>query len=220
MSRVAFSQPHLLFTIATVLCTAGCGDDTSDPLSSKERQLKGEWILPLAEVDQDDLQFSYRFDSGGAVRNRIGGAFLKSLRELDEAADVDLGELSNVDGGYVNWLGNWSVSADSLQLNFSSLTIELFGEVPIVGRVTIPVYQQDFDASEAPALLFTCELMTDQLTLRGESLTAGIPLDPDVPGSPTPELSPLGTAAITLVGDFLIDFIRQESLDEFLFARK
>lgn len=64
---------------------------------------------------------------------------------MDELGEVDFGELENVDGGNVKWTGEWKEigAGDSLEVVFETITVELFGRLPIIGKVTIPVYLAD-----------------------------------------------------------------------------
>ncbi len=89
------------------------------------------------DVGEGDLEFSYTFQADGSVRNRIGGAFLAELRNIDAVRQaLDDGLLADdnlLDGGNVNWVGTWSLAGDSLTVNYDLLIVEVFGRVPILG---------------------------------------------------------------------------------------
>ena len=74
-----------VFPLACALISlAACSDDTEDPVRSKAQMLYGTWDLQAAQdVGEGDLEFSYTFQANGSVRNRIGGAFLAELRNID-----------------------------------------------------------------------------------------------------------------------------------------
>ena len=60
------------------------------PPFSKARELVGTWRLNFG----DAAEFSYSFRSDGRFENRVGGAFLSALRQLDELGDLDLGDFA------------------------------------------------------------------------------------------------------------------------------
>jgi hypothetical protein len=156
----------------------GCSDDTGeDLLRSKEQMLVGTWDLEAAEeIREGDLEFSYTFAADGTVRNRIGGAFLAELRDIEAVREAVEGEpladLSRLDGGNINWVGSWSLTGDSLTVLHDLLIVEVFGDVPILGKVTLPVFNEELAPEAQRVLQLTCQMEGDLLTLRGESLTA------------------------------------------------
>jgi hypothetical protein len=185
------------FVVASLALIAGCSDDTSDPLSPKQRDVIGSWQLDIAEVDEDLLEVSYRFDRDGGALNQVSGEFLKQLRGMDELGEVDFGELENVDGGNVKWTGEWKEigAGDSLEVVFETITVELFGRLPIIGKVTIPVYLADL-ADDVVTMRFGCAVTAGELTLSGRSVAEAISLD----GISENETAALGGPAQAAVG--------------------
>ena len=207
----------LMSAFIAALLHGSCSDD-DEPLSSKEQNLEGTWRLELADVDADEFEFSYSFRRGGTFSNRMGGSFLERLQELNEieGIEIDTGQLDVIEGGFVDMRGTWSVVGDSLEISFSSLEVEVFGNVPIVGRITVPVHQQDLPPGSENRLNFTCSIDGDRLRLKGESLTLGVGL-----GEAGAEagLDSLATEALGLVNEFAQEQIRTSGRDEVLFLR-
>jgi len=204
-----------------VALLSGCLDDESNPLSAREEQLVGLWRLDVpAEIDPEDFEFTYEFKRDKSAVNRIGGAFLKKLQEQPELAEVDFGELENVDGGTVELRGSWSLAGDRLDVIFETLDVVLFGRVPVLGRLSVPVYYAELPAGGDYEVAYTYRVDGDVLTLKGESLTVGVPLDEAAEGGlPDGELGPAGAAAIETMADFLVRVVRQEELDQATFTR-
>jgi len=150
-----------------------CSEDTGDsPVRSKEQMLAGTWDLQAAqEVPAGEFEFSYKFVEDGSVRQRIGGAFLSELRDIEEVRDAlegePLADLSQLDGGNVNWVGSWMLAGDSLTVTYDLLIVEVFGDVPILGKVTVPVFHEELAPAAQRTLAFTCQIDGDVLTLRG-----------------------------------------------------
>jgi hypothetical protein len=212
-----------VFPLACALISlAACSDDTEDPVRSKAQMLYGTWDLQAAQdVGEGDLEFSYTFQADGSVRNRIGGAFLAELRNIDAVRQaLDDGPLADdnlLDGGNVNWVGTWSLAGDSLTVNYDLLIVEVFGRVPILGKVTVPVFDETLDPAAQTSLGFTCQLEGDVLTLRGESLTAGV----DVAGGGGPVgLEGPGSQAVDLAVQFLGEQIVDQGLDAQTFQHR
>lgn len=202
--------------ILALFLIAGCGDDETSPLSSKERQLIGSWRLDIQTVDDEDFEFTYSFAQDKSVVNKMGGAFLKRLQEIEE---IDIGELKGVDGGFINLRGQWTLEGDTLKITFETLEVALFGSV-LGMRISVPVHQLELPADEEYRLSYTCAITADELTLRGRSLTVGVPLDQTAKAElPEEDLGPIGKMGLELVSDFLVDVIRQEHLDEAAFIR-
>lgn len=198
----------------------GCLDDDANPLSAREEQLIGLWRLDIAAVDDDDFEFSYEFERNKRVTHRIGGAFLEALRDRPELADVNFGELSNLDGGTVRLRGEWALAADTLDVVFDSIDVSVFGPVPFVGRRSLPVYSADLPEDGDYEITYACGITDTELTLAGESLTVGVPLDQAAEEQLPPEgLGPVGTEAIRMVGEFLLQIIRQEDLNQVTLTR-
>ena len=206
--------------LGAVLLT-GCLEDESNPLSAQEEQLVGLWRLDIpAEIDAEDLAFTYEFKRDKSAVNRIGGAFLKKLQEQPELADVDFGELENVDGGTVELRGRWALAGDRLEVVFETIDVVLFGRVPVLGRLSVPVYFAELPAEQDYEVVYTYQIDGDQLLLKGQSLTVGVPLDEGAEGGlPAGELDPAGAEAIEIMADFLLQTVRQEDLDQVTFTR-
>ena len=117
--------------LAGAVALVGCLSDSAEeaPLSSKSQGLLGDWRLALADVEQEEFAFSYSFARGGTFTNRIGGAFLKRIEELNEieGIDIDTGRIDALDGGFLIFSGTWSEDGESLDLVFDTLEIEVFG---------------------------------------------------------------------------------------------
>ncbi len=206
----------ILTAILTLFLIAGCGGDETDPLSSKEEQLIGSWRLDVQAVDDEDFEFTYSFARDKSVVNKMGGAFLKRLQEIE---GIDIGRLKGVDGGTVNLRGQWTVEGDTLEIVFETLDVALFGSVLGV-RISVPVHQLQLPLDEEYRLGYTCSIAGDELILRGRSLTVGVPLDQAVEAElPEEDLGPIGKMGLELASDFLVDVIGQEHLDEAAFIR-
>lgn len=200
-----------------VALLAACGGD--DPVRAKEPPLVGTWDLRAAQ-QVDGLEFAYTFAADGSVRNRVGGPFLAVLRDdplVQQAlqgeplADVDL-----IDGGNLNWYGTWRVAGDSLTIACDRLGVEVFGRLPVVGTVTLPVHEQRLQPEAATQLGFTWERVGDELTLRGQALTVGV--GPD--GSAPADLRGPAVDAVAATAGFLADRLRDQGLDTHVFQRR
>ena len=200
-----------------------CSDDTSNPAATKEQRLIGKWDL-RAVKDLDEVEFSYTFNRDGIAINTVGGEFLTALRnieELDEDVVAELEKLQGIDGGDLEWRGTWTARGDSLDIRFDSVAISLFGRIPLIGKISVPVYSQELEESEIVELGFRCTVLTPtELTLQGRSLTAGV--TPDIGAvdpAHTQALGSVGEEGVRLVGERLLSLIRDNSLDEFEFTR-
>ena len=206
----------ILTAMLTLFLIAGCGDDETNPLSSKEEQLIGSWRLDIEGVDDEDFGFTYSFARDKSVVNKMGGAFLKRLQEIE---GIDIGRLKGVDGGTVNLRGRWAMEDDTLEVVFETLDVALFGSVLGV-QISVPVHQLQLPSDKDYRLSYTCSITGDELILRGKSLTVGVPLDQAVEAEvPEEDLGPIGKMGLELASDFLLDVIRQEHLDEAAFIR-
>jgi len=179
--------PHRLLTLgvlaagclAMVGLTACSENSDGDVVRSKQQMLAGTWDLQAAqEVTAGEFEFSYKFVEDGSVRQRIGGAFLAELRDIEEVRDAledePLADLSRLDGGNVNWVGSWTLAGDSLTVTYDLLIVDVFGDVPILGKVTVPVFHEELPPTAQRTLGFTCQIEGDLLSLRGESFAADI----------------------------------------------
>jgi hypothetical protein len=206
----------ILTAILTLLLIAGCGDDETNPLSSKEEQLIGSWRLDIEAVDDEDFGFTYSFARDKSVVNKMGGAFLKRLQEIE---GIDIGRLKGVDGGTVNLRGRWTMEDDTLEVVFETLDVALFGSVLGV-QISVPVHQLQLPPDEEYRLSYTCSITGDELIVRGRSLTVGVPLGQAVEAELSEvDLGRIGKLGLELASDFLVDVIRQEHLDEAAFIR-
>ena len=207
----------LLLSAALLL---GCSDEEINPLSAREEQLVGLWRLDLAAVDDEDFEFTYEFERDKGVTNRVGGEFLKTLRERPELAEVDFKELENVDGGTVQLRGRWNLVGDTLDVVFESLDVTVFGSVPVLGRLSVPVYFANLPEDRDYEITYTCEITDDELTLEGQALTVGVPLD-QAAESQLPAEGPgvVGMEAIRMMADFLLQVVRQENLNQATFSK-
>ncbi len=204
------------FSIAisfAMLMMMGCGDDEPTGkvlLSSKEQGLEGDWRLALADVDPEEFEFSYSFGRDFSFSNRVGGAFLKRIEELNEIAgiEIDTGRLDAIDGGFLVFRGAWSVDGDSLDLDLKTLEIEVFGTVPIIGRISVPVHEEELMGPYR--IGYRCRIDGERLTLNGESLTLGSGLDETTAG-----LDPLAVEVLRLVSDFALEQLSARDEDEF-----
>ena len=207
----------------TLGLVVACSDDTPNPAAAKEQRLIGKWDL-RAVKDLDDVEFSYTFSRDGTAINTVGGEILTALRnmeELDEDVVAELDKLQGIDGGDLEWRGTWTTRGDSLDIRFDSVAISLFGRIPVIGKLSVPVYSQELEESEVVELGFRCAVLTEtELTLQGRSLTAGV--TPDVGAvdpAHTQALGNVGEEGVRLVGERLLSLIRDNDLDEFEFTR-
>ncbi len=210
-------------TVALLLAVA-CSEDDPNPATTKEQRLVDQWDLRAVEdLGEEDLEFSYTFAGDGRAINTMGGEFLTALRdidELDEEIVAELEKLQGIDGGDLEWRGTWTSLGDSLDIRFDSLTISLFGRIPVLGKISVPVYSQALEEAEIVELGFRCGLTESELTLRGRSLTAGVtPNLGDVDQQHTDALGPVGEEAVRLAGDRLLSLVRDNDLAEFVFIR-
>jgi len=213
------SKVFLWVALVAALSSAGCsnsGDET--PLSSKEQSLLGSWRLELANVAAEEFEFTYAFRRNGSFSNKIGGAFLQRIEELNEidGIDIDTSNLDAIDGGFVEFNGTWSADGDSLDLSFETLQIEVFGTVPIVGRLAVPVHQESLTGSGENQIFYSCRFASEQLLLNGESLTLGIGLNETAQAV---DLEPLAVETLGLVSGFVLDQISARDEDEFAMIR-
>lgn len=210
---------------AIALVFAGaCSEDDPNPATTKEQRLIGQWNLRVVEdLGEEDLEFSYTFSRDGTAVNTVGGEFLTALRdleEIDEEIVAELEKLQGIDGGDLEWRGTWTSLGDSLDIRFDAVTISLFGRIPVLGKVSVPVYSQELDDAEIVELGFRCSLTESELTLQGRSLTAGVTPDLGVVDQEhTEALGSVGEAAVRLAGDRLLALVRDNGLDEFVFTR-
>ena len=197
------------------------GDFGGEPLFPKALTLVGRWDLEL--VADQEFEFSYFFDSDGDFTNRISGAFLSALKDLDQLEDLDLGQLDNFDGGTMILSGTWSPGADSLHLDFDAVAIELFGNLPFIGKVDVEILEEELGDGAAFDLSFGCALDDHQLRLRGPALTLGVPLaveeaagaaDAEYPG-----LSGIGVAGLEQLGAVVGALLRERNVDEVVLVR-
>ncbi len=103
-----------VFSLACALISlAACSDDTEDPVRSKAQMLYGTWDLQAAQdVGEGDLEFSYTFQADGSVRNRIGGAFLAELRNIDAVRQaLDDGRWRTTTSSTVIMSTGWALGA-------------------------------------------------------------------------------------------------------------
>ena len=197
------------------------GDFGDTPLFPKALELIGTWQLEVA--DTDGFEFSYTFASDGRFNNRISGAFLSALRQIDELQDIDLGQLDQFDGGTLVLSGTWTPAEGTLDLDFDQLNIELFGSLPLIGRIDIGILEEDLGDGAEFDLAFTCSISNDQLRLRGPSLTLGVPLAAENAAGTAidelTELSGIGKAGLLQIGSVVGGAIRDRNLDEVVLVR-
>ena len=208
----------------TLLFAGACSEDDSNPATTKEQRLIGQWNLRVVEdLGEEDLEFSYTFARDGTAVNTVGGEFLTALRDLDDLDEEivsELEKLQGVDGGDLEWRGTWASLGDSLDIRFDSVTIWLFGRIPVLGKVSVPVYSQELDEAEIVELGFRCSLTESELTLQGRSLTAGVTPDLGaVDQEHTEALGSVGKEGVRLAGARLLSLVRDGDLDEFVFDR-
>ena len=197
------------------------GDFGEAPLFPKARELIGTWRLNLGTAD--DLEFSYSFETDGQFTNRIGGAFLSALRDLDELESLDLGQLDQFDGGTLILSGTWTPGADSLHLEFAELQIELWGELPLIGRVDVGILREDLGDGAEFDLDFACAVSADELRLRGPALTLGVPLGAEQAGEAAAdefaEVSGMGRAGLAQIASAIGAAIGSRNLSEVVLVR-
>ena len=201
--------------LAGAVALVGCLSDSAEeaPLSSKSQGLLGDWRLALADVEPDEFAFSYSFARGGTFTNRIGGAFLKRIEELNEIEGIDIktGRIDALDGGFLIFSGTWSEDGESLDLVFDTLEIEVFGTVPLIGRLALPIHSEPLAGDNQ--LRYGCRIAGGRLTLDGQSLTLGIGAS-EIAG-----LDPLAAAVLRMVGDFALSQLSASDADEYVMTR-
>lgn len=126
------------------------------PLFEKANQLVGTWSLELPGIDDERFEFTYTFEADGNFPNRIGGAFLSALQELDEFRDLDLGQLDQFDGGTVVLTGTWRPGDGTLGLDYEEMQLELFASLPLLGNITIGILQEDLGTGAETSTTFDC----------------------------------------------------------------
>lgn len=224
LQRVSLDPVRLAAIVALCglsLLASSCGDDESSPLSPQEEALIGSWALDLDGIDAADLAFTYTFRSDHTVRNQIGGAFLRALRESEalEAADLgQLGDADQIDGATVTWSGTWSVAGDSLDARFTSLTIHAIGRLPVLGQVSVPVYHAELASDQHVEVTYAFEVSGDRLVLRGAAAGAGMATG--AAESQTADLDPLARAALETAANALVDAYQQSDANEFTYLRQ
>ncbi|MEE2659530.1 MAG: hypothetical protein VX733_13570 [Candidatus Latescibacterota bacterium] len=201
----------------------GCGSDAEPVAPTKAERLTGTWHLEATQVltATEEYELSYTFQPNGVVRNRVGGPFLAQLRELEELQDEDFGELRALDGGTLSWLGQWSLRGDSLHIVFDEVIVDIFGDVPIVGRLTLPIVEQPLESSQQSTLDFICSLDKDRLTLTGQFIAVGLADEPWVGGDAAlpADLGSQVRAVTELALEFLSEQISASGADAHVFVR-
>ena len=208
-----------LFCLLALACV-GCSDDDANPLSAQEQQLIGTWRLDLGAVDDDDLAFTYTFRSDHTVRNRMGGAFLRRLRESEALESADLGRLTDadqIDGPTVTWAGTWSLAGDSLRVLFDELEVHVLGRLPLLGEVSVPVYLEQLGGDRQAEVTYAYQVSGERLVLRGAAASAGIASQ--TAGEQTAGLDPLARAALEAASDALLETYQQSDANEFVYLR-
>ena len=200
------------------------GDFGDTPLFEKANQLVGTWSLELPGIDDERFEFTYTFEADGNFSNRIGGAFLSALQELDEFRDLDLGQLDQFDGGTVVLTGTWRPGDGTLGLDYEEMQLELFASLPLLGNITIGILQEDLGTGAETSTTFDCAVDGDELRLRGSSLTLGVPLAQEAAGQieddpAFAELSGIARAALAQLGSVIGQAIRNNSLDRVVLVR-
>ena len=197
------------------------GDFGDTPLFPKALELIGTWQLEVAATENFD--FSYTFEAGGRFSNRVSGAFLSALKQLDELQGIDFGQLDQFDGGTLVLSGTWTPGDGTLDLDFDKLDIELFGSLPLIGRIDVGILEENLGEGSEFELAFTCSISDDQLRLRGPSLTLGVPLAAeDAAGTAVDELTELsgiGKAGLLQIGSVVGSAISDRNLDEVVLVR-
>jgi len=216
---VALIWGALLLGLA--LSLTGCGDDDANPLSSAERDLIGTWGLDLGAVDDDDLAITYTFDADHRASHRLGGAFLRRLRDSELLQEADLGELTaidQIDGAFVAWDGTWAIQGDSLTVLFDQIAVAVFGDLPIIGRLSVPVHAQALEGEQRAEVVYAYQISDEQLTLRGEAASAGVATQ--AADEQTAQLDPLSRAALEAVTEALAEAYQQSDATEFVYRKK
>jgi len=216
----AWAAALTALTFLLVVAHSGCGDEDASPLSAQERQLLGTWRLDLGAVDRDDLSFTYTFRSDHTLSNRVGGAFLRRLRESEALRDADLGRLSSVeqiDGAEVTWAGIWSVAGDSLEVLFDLLEVDVLGRLPVVGEVSVPVYLEALAADEQVELTYQYQVGGERLALRGAAASAG--MAGDAGAEAVAGLDPMARAALEAASEAVLEAYVQSDVNEFVYLR-
>ena len=202
---------HIVLVCSTLVWTGCLSEGSTDsPLSGKEASLQGQWRLQLAEEDANEFDFSYTFHGDGSFSNRAGGTFLKRIEELNaiDGIDIDTGQLSALDGGFLVLHGTWFVDGDSLDIDLDRLVIEVFGKVPILGRLSLPVHEEPLAGDNR--IRYRCEIDGERLSLNGDSLTLGIDFQQATAG-----LDPLAVEVWRLTSDFALGQLSARDEDEF-----
>ena len=205
---------------------SGAADITGefdDDLPPVGHPLLGDWRLDIPGVATRTLDFTYAFRENGRFTNRIGGAFLAPLQDLDELQDIGVSGLDRFAGGLLALKGTWVTDTDSLRLQFDGLDVELIGSLPLVGDVSVEVADEDFQDRVEFGLGYTFSVSSDRLLLRGNALTLGVELDeaigdpiPETPASSIPEgLGPVGHEAVRLLGALLREELGNQATREF-----
>lgn len=198
------------------------GDFGQAPLFAKAGQLVGTWQLELP--GDESFEFTYTFAADGSFKNRIGGAFLQALRELDEFRELDLGRLDQFDGGFVEFSGIWRPSDGTLDLEYEQVKLELFASLPLLGNISLDVLREDLGAGAESAVSFDCAVDGNELLLRGDSLTLGVPLATEtgdqIGDNPLfADLSSIARAALAQMSSALGQVISNNKLDQVVLVR-
>ena len=158
----------------------------------------------------EEFDFSYTFSRDGFFANRVGGAFLKRIEELNtiDGIDIDTEQLDALDGGFLVLHGTWSADGDRLDIDLERLQIDVFGTVPIVGRLSVPVHEEPLMGDNR--ISYRCAVDGDRLSLNGDSLTLGIGLEETNGG-----LDPLAVEVLRLTSDLALQQLSARDEDEF-----
>jgi hypothetical protein len=149
---------------------------------------------------------------------------LQALRELDEFRELDLGQLDQFDGGFVEFSGTWRPGDGTLNLEYDQVSLELFGSLPLLCQISLDVLKEDLGAGAESSAPFDCAVDGDELQLRGDLLTLGVPLAEDtvsqIEDEPAfAELSTVARAALTQVGAVLGQAIRNNNRELVVLVR-
>jgi hypothetical protein len=125
--------------------------------------------------------------------------------------------LDQFDGGFVEFSGTWRPGDGTLNLEYDQVSLELFGSLPLLGQISLDVLKEDLGAGAESSATFDCAV--DELQLRGDLLTLGVPLAEDtvsqIEDEPAfAELSTVARAALTQVGAVLGQAIRNNNLEQ------